>query len=127
MWESLGPIRWPLLFSLVSVVVLTVWTGTQLFGRTTSANLRTKAWVDAVLFWGGFGVVSGVLGTLLGFIVAAQSIEAAGAVSPTLMWGGMKIAMLSAVFGLLILVFASLSWFVLQMRWRLLAARLVDA
>ena len=36
--------------------------------------------------------------------------------------GGIKVSMLGSLFGVLILAFAALLWFVLQLRWRLLVA-----
>ena len=67
-----------------------------------------------------------MLGTLIGFTIATQSVEAAGEVNVTLMWGGIKVAMLASLFGVLILAFAALLWFVLQLRWRLLVADEVE-
>ncbi len=121
-WRDMGFMRWPLAFSLVAVLLLALWAAVRLFRPGAAPDLRTKAWVDAILFWGGFAVISGVLGTLVGIVIAAQSIEAAGQVSTMLVWGGIKVAMLTSVFGMLILGFAALVWFVLQLRWRLLVA-----
>lgn len=121
-WRDMGFMRWPLAFSLVAVLLLASWATLRLFRPGAAPDLRTKAWVDAILFWGGFAVISGVLGTLVGIVIAAQSIEAAGQVSTMLVWGGIKVAMLTSVFGMLILGFAALVWFVLQLRWRLLVA-----
>ena len=120
LWDSIGFIRWPLTFSFLAVIGLALWSALKLFRPGASADAQTKAWLDAILFWGGFAVISGVLGTLIGIILAAQAIEAAGDVSTTLVWGGIKVAMLSSVFGMLILAFAALIWFALQLRWRLL-------
>ena len=83
-WEAMGFMRWPLAFSLLAVVALSLWSAVKLFRPSADADLRTKAWVDAILFWGGFAVIAGALGTLVGVILAAQSIEAAGEVSTTL-------------------------------------------
>jgi hypothetical protein len=121
-FSDMGFMRWPLTFSLAIVVALTAWSALRLFGSRAMADPRTKAWVDAILFWGGFALVTGVLGTLIGIVVSAQSIERAGEVSSTLVWGGIKVAMLTSVMGALILALAGLAWFVLQIRWRLLAA-----
>ena len=126
LWTELGFIRWPLMFSFCAVIGLALWSTVRLFGRNGGPELHTKAWLDAILFWGGFAAISGVLGTLIGVTIAAQSIEAAGEVSVTLMWGGIKVAMLSSLLGILILAFASLLWFVLQLRWRLLVAYEVE-
>jgi hypothetical protein len=118
----MGFIHWPLLFSFLAVVGLSLWSVVRLYRPGATADLRTKAWIDAVLFWGGFALIAGVLGTLVGVIVAAQSIEHAGAVDPTLVWGGVKVALSSAATGALILSLASVVWFALQLRWRLLVA-----
>ncbi|MDH3732676.1 MAG: MotA/TolQ/ExbB proton channel family protein, partial [Gemmatimonadota bacterium] len=84
---------------------------------------RTKAWVDGILFWGGFAAISGMLGSLIGIIVAFQNIERAGEVTPTLVAGGVKVGLLSTSLGLVILGFAALAWFPLQLRWRFLLDR----
>jgi hypothetical protein len=121
-WQEMGYIRWPLLFSFLAVVGLSTWSALRLYRPGASADLRTKAWVDAVLFWGGFALFAGVLGTLVGVIIAAQFIERASDVNPGLVWGGIRVALLSFVAGLLILGFAGVVWFTLQMRWRFLRA-----
>ena len=122
-WLAMGFMRYPLTLSLVIVTFLALWCAYRLFRPGASPDQLTKAWLDAILFWGGFAVICGVLGTLIGVVLAAQSIEAAGDVSTTLVWGGIKVAMLSSVFGMLILAFAALLWFALQLRWRLLEPR----
>ena len=122
-WESMGFMRWPLSFSLLAVVLLSLYSVGRLYRPSAEPDLLTKAWLDAVLFWGGFAMIAGVLGTLVGVVIAAQSIEAAGTISTPLIWGGIKVAMLTSVFGALILAFSALSWFGLQLRWRFLEAR----
>jgi hypothetical protein len=126
-WESVGFIRWPLTLSFLAVVILALWSAAKLFRSGATPDLRSKAWVDAILFWGGFAVISGVLGTLVGIIIASQAIEATGDVSTTLVWGGIKVAMLSSALGMMILAFAALLWFALQLRWRLLMAEAAEA
>lgn len=121
-WVSMGLIRYPLGFATLVVVLLTMSCAAHLFSSGTSADLRAKTWIDAILFWGGFAWVTGVLGTQVGIIVAADSIEAAGQVTTSLLWGGIKVAMLSSAAGTLVLAFSGLAWFALQLRWRLLAA-----
>lgn len=122
-WTDMGFGRWPLLFALLAVVGLSAYAAFRLFGQEARPDARTRALVDAILFWGGFALVWGVLATLIGFSVAAQSIEMAGEVSGALVWGGIKVALLTAQFGMLILILAGLNWFGLQYRWRMLAAQ----
>lgn len=121
-WFDMGFMRYPLAVSLTFVLVMAAWSAVRLFEGGASADLRTKAWIDAILFWGGFAFVAGILGTLLGIVIAAQSIQLAGTAPTALVWGGVKVAMLTSVGGALILAFASVLWFLLQLRWRLLAA-----
>lgn len=120
LWEAMGFIRWPLTLSTLIIMALIAYSALRLFRSTASADTITKTWLDAILFWGGFAVVTGVLGTLVGIVVAAQSIEEAGEVSTTLVWGGIKVALFSSVVGVLVLALASLAWFGLQLRWRYL-------
>jgi hypothetical protein len=122
MFAEMGFMRWPLGFSLLVVLALSVWSAMRLFGRSPSPDLRTKTWIDAILFWGGFAMVAGVLGTLVGIVVAAQAIELAREVSTSLVWGGVRVSMLTSVSGAVILGLAALLWFALQLRWRLLLA-----
>ncbi len=121
-WTDIGFIRWPLTFSVFAVVGLGLMSAAALFGRNAMASLVAKTWVDAILFWGGFAAISGVLGSIVGTIIAFQSIEAAGEVEATLVAGGIKVALLSSTFGVMILGFAALVWFVLQFKWRMLQA-----
>jgi biopolymer transport protein ExbB len=44
----------------------------------------------------------GFLGTVVGMIIAFDDIEAAGDISPTLVAGGIKVALLTTVFGLIV-------------------------
>ncbi len=125
-WNDIGFIRWPLMFSFLVVVGLALFSAVRLFRPGATPDLHSKAWLDAILFWGGFASISGLLGTLIGFTIATQSVEAAGEVNVTLMWGGIKVSMLASLFGVLILAFASLLWFGLQLRWRLLVADEVE-
>ena len=122
LWNDLGSMRWPMSFSLLMVVLLALWSARQLAGWRAFPDLRTKALVDAILFWGGFATISGLLGSLVGVIVTFQTIESAGEILATDVAVGAKTALLSSSVGLLILGFAALAWFVLQFRWRLLAA-----
>jgi hypothetical protein len=122
-FEAMGVIRYPTTFALICVLLLTLYSGARLWRPGATSDLLTKAWLDAILFWGGFAMIAGLLGTLIGIVIAAQSIEAAGSVSTSLVWGGIRVAMLSSAYGTLILAVSALAWFALQLRWRILEAR----
>ncbi len=122
LWQSMGFMGYPLAFTCVVIFALTSYSTVRLFRPSAWADVRSKVFVDAILFWGGFASIVGMLGTLIGIVIAAQAIEAAGGISTTLAWGGIKVALLTSAFGVLILAGSSLVWFALQLRWRLLEA-----
>ncbi len=122
LWVQMGWIGYPLALCCFVIFALTSYSTVQLFRPSAWAELRTKVFIDAILFWGGFTLIVGFLGTMIGLVVSAQSIEAAGTVSTTLVWGGIRVSLLCSVFGILVLAASSLTWFALQLRWRLLGA-----
>ncbi|HSM08087.1 MAG TPA: MotA/TolQ/ExbB proton channel family protein, partial [Gemmatimonadota bacterium] len=67
--------------------------------------------IDAVLFWGVWVVVIGLLGTFVGIYQAAGALEmVGGAASASLIWGGIKVALTTTLFGLLVFSVAALLW-----------------
>lgn len=121
MFGEIGFARWPLVFSFAAVVGLASYSAARLFGRGALADPMSKAVVDAILLWGAFATVAGVLSTLVGIVTATRLAQAA-ATSASVLWGGVRVSMLGVTFGVLILAGSSLAWFVLQFRWRLLEA-----
>ena len=66
-----------------------------------------------------YGVVLGILGTLVGIAQAATAIQAAGGtVQSALVWGGVRVALITVIFGFLIFSVALVAWFVLRVRYR---------
>jgi hypothetical protein len=79
------------------------------FGRARTSGVTT--YVDAVLFWGGFALAAGFLGTAVGLYMMSRAAEAAGEVAASLMWGGLRVTMITTQFGLLVFLVALLLWF----------------
>ncbi|MDE6630281.1 MAG: MotA/TolQ/ExbB proton channel family protein [Bacteroidales bacterium] len=75
---------------------VTAYGGVQL-GRLEK-NLSWIAFVIAIAPMLGF------LGTVVGMVQAFDDIEAAGDISPTVVAGGMKVALLTTVFGLIVAI-----------------------
>lgn len=122
-WMELGFTRWPIAFSMIMILVLGGWSISQLAKPGAVADPRTKAWVDGVFFWSGFAAVMGLLGALVGVIRTFQAIEIAGEVTPTLVAGGVKVALLNSTVGFFLLGVGGVAWFLLQVRWRFVEAR----
>jgi hypothetical protein len=130
-WYSLGYIRYPITFSLLAVIALALLSAGRLFRPGAVPDRYTKAWIDAVLFWGGFALVCGVLGTLVGISIGAHQLEGGlsipaegGGMEATapLIWGGLKVALTPSIYGHVTLAFAGLLWFALQLKWRFMGS-----
>ena len=64
---------------------------------------------------GTLGLALGVLGALIGLITAFDVIEATGGAAPSIIAGGLKVAILSPLFGLFTFSLAKLSILVLRL------------
>ena len=64
---------------------------------------------------GTLGLALGVLGAFIGLITAFDVIEATGGAAPSIIAGGLKVAILSPLFGLFTFSFAKLSILVLRL------------
>ena len=117
-WDDMGYIRWPLTLAVLVIALLATSVAFRLFRRDATPDPRTRAWIHAILFWGGFACLTGVLGTLIGLAVGAYQLESGLEVTTAELWGGLKVAVTDSVIGVLILWSSSLLWFGLKMRWR---------
>ncbi len=112
-----GVMMYPLLILALTVVVLTV-RGWMRVGRADAPDAVLETGVDAVVFWGAWSVVLGLLGTIVGIYFAAGAIATAPAISPQVIWGGIRVALITLIFGLLVFAVSAVAWFVLRSRYR---------
>ncbi len=72
------------------------------YGGVLMARLeRNLSWITLFI---ALAPMLGFLGTVVGMVKAFDSIEAAGDISPTIVAGGMKVALLTTVFGLIVAI-----------------------
>jgi hypothetical protein len=117
LWSFLvqgGVIMYPLFLIAAVVIGYGVRATQRLRTFAGSPDPRLESAIDAVLFWGIFAVVLGVIGTLLGIVQAAQAIELAGGVHAALAWGGVRVALPPTIFALFLFGAAALAWFALR-------------
>lgn len=65
------------------------------------AAWKAPAWVIGT---GLIALVTGILGTVMGFFQVAEAVQRAGDVSPVMLLGGYRVALITFVYGLLILL-----------------------
>lgn len=72
------------------------------YGGVQMARLETNlSWITLFI---ALAPMLGFLGTVVGMVQAFDDIEAAGDISPTVVAGGMKVALLTTVFGLIVAI-----------------------
>ena len=119
-----GIYMFPLLALAVVILVLTVKKSVDLFAREGLDREQLERGLSAILFWGCVAAVLGVLGQLQGQYISLKIISQAGAVSPNLVAEGMRVSLITTLFGLTQLAFAGIAWFTLSTRFQRLRARM---
>ena len=111
---SMGYIRYPLVIVTVFLLVEIVHASLAVSRADGHSAAAVSARIHPVLVWGVLAAVIGILGTVVGITMAAAYLEQAEASSPSLIWGGMKVALGSTIVGMLLLGIASVAWLTLQ-------------
>lgn len=88
----------------------------KLFGGAESDGLRAE--IDGVAFWGGFASVLGLIGTLGGVALVARHLERVGEAPASVVWGGLRVALIPTAFGLGLLALCLLAWYALRVAHR---------
>ena len=116
-----GPLMLPLVLIVLVLFGIVLRTSWHLFVRGGTDAAVIQNGLDGLLFWGGFAVVIGGLGSVVGYHKAMTAIAARGIVNPRAVWIGAAEGMVSSITGLLVLAVAGALWYVL--RWRYLTDR----
>lgn len=104
-----GVMMYPIALSAVAALAYAGWSAWRLWRGDARVDARVEAGVDGILFWGGFALLLGILGTVIGIARAAQTIEILGEVHATLVWGGIKVALITTIWGAVILAASAFS------------------
>jgi hypothetical protein len=116
-----GLLMWPLVLIVLVLIGIILRTSWHLFVRRGADAAVIQNGLDGLLFWGGFGVIIGVLGSVVGYHKGMTAIAARGLVNPRALWIGTAEGMVTSIAGLLVLTGAGAFWYVL--RWRHLSDR----
>ena len=118
-----GPYALLLCVLALVVIGLTVKKGVDLFARTDLERNRLAGGLNAILFWGCFSAVLGILGQFHATYLSLTIIRQAEMINPALVAEGMAVSLISTLMGLGILAIAGLAWFGLRSRLNSLTAR----
>jgi hypothetical protein len=108
-----GPLFMSIL-SLLLIVVLAWMIYHFVNGLNKSAGNRDN--ILLMLTYGRsiglFALITGILGQMIGLYMAFFAIERAADISPILVLGGIKVSMISTIYGMVIYLLSILLWFV---------------
>ncbi len=108
-----GPLFMGILTFLL--VVMTVWIVYHTIKGYTSQQVQQEKALRQLKYGksiGLFAMVTGIFGQLIGFYEAFTAIEQAGDISPALVYGGIKVSMITTLYGITIYLFSLLLWFI---------------
>ena len=101
-----------LLIVLLLIAVLFIYFITT--GKAVGmANFRHR--LTYVKSAGLFTMITGILGQLMGLMMAFGAIERAGDISPQMVFGGLKVSMYTTLYGILVYLLSILLWFLLDL------------
>lgn len=99
---------------LLIILVLAIYRAMQILGNRVEYETTFRHYLTHIKSLGLFTLVVGILSQLIGLYQAFSAIEQAGAVSPALLAGGLKVSMITTIYGMVIFVLSWLIWLVLD-------------
>lgn len=110
-FAQMGPWAYPM---LLAALLLLVQIGRVAVGVGKGATTGGAPGTHSILVWGALSGVMGLLGTAMGISIAAGTIETATSISPPIVWGGIKVALSTTIFGFLLLALALVAWLAIR-------------
>lgn len=112
-----GPLFMGILTLLfLCMIALVIYRGWQLARKDIPHATTFRHQLTHIKSVGLFALVVGIFGQLLGLYQAFGVIERAGAISPALLAGGLKVSMISTLYGALIFLISYVIWLTLDYR-----------
>jgi biopolymer transport protein ExbB/TolQ len=111
-FAQMGIWAYPMLLVALLLVVQII---RVMAGLQARARGRGSPSGGTILVWGALAGVLGFLGTAVGISLAAGVIETAPSLSPGVIAGGVKVALSTTVFGLVLFASALVAWLVVRL------------
>lgn len=106
-----GPLYMGILTILLLIILaLAIYRTVQILGNQVEYETTFRHYLTHIKSLGLFTLVVGILSQLIGLYQAFSAIEQAGAVSPALLAGGLKVSMITTIYGMIIFVLSYLIW-----------------
>ncbi len=99
---------------LLCMLALATYRGIQIARDDIKYESTFRHQLTHIKAVGLFALVFGIFSQLLGLYQAFSAIERAGDISPALLMGGLKVSMLSTIYGVIIFLISYLIWMALD-------------
>lgn len=107
----------PLFMGILTVVLIAMlaWTIYHILPVLLNKEFDTvkkASKLKHIKTFGTFGLVTGILGQLIGLFSAFNAIEQAGNIASGILAGGLKVSTITTIYGVLIFLISLLLWFI---------------
>jgi len=107
----------PLFMGILTVIliIMVAWAVYHFLPVITKKEVnlaQTKAKLKHIKTFGTFALVTGIFGQLIGLYQAFSILEEVGNISQSLIAGGLKVSLISTIYGIVIFLISLLLWFV---------------
>jgi len=103
----------PIYILWIVVIILLIKQLLNYFSSPKS-NKKLEKNNSIILFAGSFAFLYGIFGQIIGFFQVLNVIEAEGNIAPSLIAGGLKITLLSVLYGFSLLLVSAIIWFIFR-------------
>ncbi len=111
-----GPLFMGILTTLLVIILaVTVYFAVSIASGKASGRQNFRHQLTYLKSIGLFTMITGILGQLIGLMMAFSAIERAGDISPAIVVGGLKVSMITTLYGILLYMGSILIWFVLDL------------
>ncbi len=103
---------------LILAIVVAFVNGRAVLSKDQEPLAEKRAKLSYIKSIGTLAIIVGIFGQLLGLISAFDTIEGVGGVSTPMLMGGLKVSMISTLYGFVIFILANIIWLVLSLKLR---------
>ena len=110
----------PIFMGILTLLLIVLLTVSVLFilKLTSGKSVKQKRFTHQLSYLksiGLFSMIVGILGQLIGLVLALNASETVNDISPAIMLGGLKISMISTLYGIIIYLVSLIIWFMLDL------------
>lgn len=105
-----GPVMGILTIIFLIILAMSVYRGVQISKGEIVHETTFRYQLASIKSAGVFALVTGIFGQLIGLYDAFSYIEQAGNVSPAILAGGLKVSMVTTLYGVIIFLLSYLIW-----------------